>query len=513
MNQSILNVVIYARVSSKEQYEEGYSIDSQLRLLREHAEKHNYRILKEYVDIETAKQSGRTNFGEMVRFLKESAETKNEKKHCRTILVEKTDRLYRNFRDYVTIDELDIDCHFVKDGQILSKDARSTEKFIHGIKVLMAKNYVDNLSEEAKKGMLEKARQGYWPSKAPLGYLNAEKDGKKVIILDPKLSPLIRKIYEWYSTDQFSIAECSKKAHEEGLVYPGSGAKVPASTVQRILQNPLYCGDIEWDGQFYRGLHEPIISRTLYHQVRLLMTNRAVRKPCRYIYNWAFVGLVTCGHCGANYTAEKKKGRLIYYRCTFSRQKCKERYVREELLAERFGEALTKIRLDKETLAWVLEALKSSHVDEAKYHEQTISTLQVEVRTLKDRLHAMYLDKLDGRIDAEFYDAKVREWNSQIQIHLEQIERHQSADSSYLEEGVKVFELVQNAAASYGKQDVFEQRKILNYVVSNASWKHGELTVNFKKPFDSLVLMVDEEAKKFQPGELEARRAEKWLGC
>ncbi|MDQ0328152.1 MULTISPECIES: recombinase family protein [Phyllobacteriaceae] len=72
----------------------------------------------------------------------------------------------------MTLDELNIEIHLAKEGMVLSRDSRSSEKFIHGIKVLMAKNYIDNLSEEARKGRMEKAEQGIWPSKAPLGYIN-----------------------------------------------------------------------------------------------------------------------------------------------------------------------------------------------------------------------------------------------------------------------------------------------------------------------------------------------------
>ena len=62
---------------------------------------------------------------------------------------------------------------------------------MHGIKVLMAKNYIDNLSEEARKGMQEKAEQGMWPSFAPLGYSNVTRpDGKKIIVPDPDLAPI-----------------------------------------------------------------------------------------------------------------------------------------------------------------------------------------------------------------------------------------------------------------------------------------------------------------------------------
>ena len=74
------------------------------------------------------------------------------------MLVEKTDRLYRNLKDWITLDELDIEVHLVKEGVVLSRESRSSEKFMHGIKVLMAKNYIDNLSEETRKGMTEKAQ-------------------------------------------------------------------------------------------------------------------------------------------------------------------------------------------------------------------------------------------------------------------------------------------------------------------------------------------------------------------
>src|SRR6266446_6365586 len=146
--------VIYARVSSKEQEKEGFSIPAQLKLLREYATTQRFTVAQEYVDVETAKQTGRAAFGEMVAYLKSHPPV-------RVLLVEKTDRLYRNLKDWVTVDELDVEIHFPKEGVVLSRESRSSEKFMHGIKVLMAKNYIDNLSEEARKGMQEKAEQSY----------------------------------------------------------------------------------------------------------------------------------------------------------------------------------------------------------------------------------------------------------------------------------------------------------------------------------------------------------------
>src|ERR1700735_2001872 len=132
------DAVIYTRVSSREQQQEGFSLGAQANLLREYADRNDIRIVKGFEDVETAKVSGRTQFNEMVTWFKRN-------RSCRVLLVEKTDRLYRNFRDAVTLEDLDIETHLVKEGQIISKDAKSQAKLIHGIHLVMAKNYSENL--------------------------------------------------------------------------------------------------------------------------------------------------------------------------------------------------------------------------------------------------------------------------------------------------------------------------------------------------------------------------------
>ena len=110
--------VTYARVSSKEQEKEGFSIPAQLKLLKEYAATNGFTVVQEYVDVETAKQTGRAPFGEMVAYLKAHPS-------IRVMLVEKTDRLYRNLKDWVTVDELDVEMHFLKEGVVLSRELRS----------------------------------------------------------------------------------------------------------------------------------------------------------------------------------------------------------------------------------------------------------------------------------------------------------------------------------------------------------------------------------------------------
>ena len=151
-------VLSYYRVSSDEQHKEGYSISSQMKLVQKYALENNLKIAEEFTDIETAKQSGRTNFGKMVARFQEHAKFSADT--TLTLLVEKTDRLYRNIKDWVILDELDLEIHFVKEGQTLSKESKSSDKFIHGIKVLMLKIMWTTLLRRLAKACWKRRSRG-----------------------------------------------------------------------------------------------------------------------------------------------------------------------------------------------------------------------------------------------------------------------------------------------------------------------------------------------------------------
>src|SRR3984893_14508275 len=119
-------------------------------------------------------------------------------------------------KDWVTLDGLDLEINFVKENWIVSPNSRSSEKLMHGMKVLMAKNYIDNLSEETVKGMTEKAREGIYPSYAPVGYRNADGPcGKRVIISDPDAAPVITELFERFATGRYSLKALVKELNVE----------------------------------------------------------------------------------------------------------------------------------------------------------------------------------------------------------------------------------------------------------------------------------------------------------
>ncbi len=511
-NQTV-KALLYARVSSKEQEKEGFSIPAQCKLLRDYGAQNGFKIVEEYIDVETAKSTGRTNFGEMVKYLREHP-------GVRVVLVEKTDRLYRNLKDWVTLDELDIEIHLAKEGTVLSADSRSSEKFMHGIKVLMAKNYIDNLSEEARKGQMEKAEQGIWPSKAPLGYLNVTAmDGKKIIEPDPALAAMVTKLFERYATGHYSLKLLTKEAHADGFVYPKSGNRVPVSTIHAILRNRLYSGMFEWNGKLHQGRHEPLVSIELWERVQGVLTGRNTTPIHSYGREFAFSGLMKCADCGCAVVAEIKKGKYIYYHCTGhadgnrgNPSDCRRKYVREEALERQFAALLDQLYFDEEVLEWVREALKSSYTDERREHEDAIKRCQAEYKRLEDRLNAIYLDKLDGRIDQTFYDRMAKAWKTEQVRLLREIERHTDAEHSYMDDGIKLLELARNARELFAKQEAHEKKRLLNLVFSNSIWHQGEVEATFRQPFDLLAKTTAEIASGNDPeGDLSTGHTS-WLG-
>ncbi len=472
--------VLYARVSSKEQDKEGFSIPAQQKLLHQYAEQNRFVVAQEFVDIETAKQTGRANFGEMVRYLKAHPQ-------IRVVLVEKTDRLYRNLKDWVTVDELDVQIHLVKEGVVLSHESKSSEKFVHGIKVLMAKNYIDNLSEEARKGQLEKAEQGIFPGKAPLGYSNVQgPNGKRVIAPDPGIAQLVGHIFAWYATGMLSLKEVAEKAYGAGLAYRRTGAPVPVSAIHSMLRCRTYTGEFVWKGRTYKGTHEPLVTHEIWTRVQKVLDERNARRIRKSKHEFPFQGLITCGHCGCALVGELKKRKYVYYHCTGYKGKCDEPYVRQEVLEEKLQEVLGRLAFGDDVLAFMTQALRESHADEKKEHEDALARLHAEYDRLQSRLHAIYVDKLDGRVDQHFYEKLSADWRFEQDRCLREIGWHQTPDRNYIDEGVQLLELSHGAAALFRKQDAHEKRRLLNFVLSNCTWKSGELRATFRQPFDML---------------------------
>jgi site-specific DNA recombinase len=468
--------VIYARVSSKDQEREGYSIPAQLKLLREYAERNEFAVIREFVDVETAKVAGRKQFGEMVRFV-------HDNPSCRRVIVEKTDRLYRNFRDYLTLEDLEIEIHLPKEGQVISKDSKSQAKLMHGLQVVMARNYIDNLREEVRKGMREKAEQGIYPSRPPIGYRNNK--AERTIEIDPQTAPVLKRMFELYANGGCSLTNVRTALKLE------FGKSYSRGYLQEILKNPFYLGFFVWEGKTYKGTHTPLVSVDLFENVQAVF--RGHNKPKYKKRSFPYRGLLHCAHDGCLVTAEIKKERYVYYRCTGHRGKCDLPYIREEALGDRLGQILKNIHIPDAILAQLLEHLRTDKGgQEARIREEE-ARLQRRLSQIQGRLDQAYLDKLDGKISEEFWLAKSEAWRQeegQVLLAIQAL-KHSSPDKFL--DAKKILELANKAHFLYLRQSHKEKAKLLNIVLSNCKIDAASLYPTYRKPFDLIFAKAKNE--------------------
>jgi DNA invertase Pin-like site-specific DNA recombinase len=249
---------------------------------------------------------------------------------CRTLLVEKTDRLYRNFRDALTLEDLDISIHFVKEGQALSKDSKSQIKLMHDIRLAIARNYSENLKEEVSKGMREKASQGTYPARAPLGYINNK--ATRTIEINPQKAHVAVLVFEMYATGKYSVKTLSKAVRER------TGTLISKTNLHRMLNNRFYVGEFVWSGSPYRGTQPKLIPIELWNRCQDLM--HVPNRPKYGRRDIAFRGLLHCAHDGCAVTGEVQKEKYVYYRCTQGRGPCELPRFREQEISQRLGDVL-----------------------------------------------------------------------------------------------------------------------------------------------------------------------------
>ena len=116
-------------------------------------------------------------------------------------------------------------------------------------------------------------------------------------------------------------------------------------------------GEFEWNGRIYPSTHEPIVGKEFWDRVQTILDGRKAKQHRRAKHDFAFPGLIECGHCGSAIVGNIKKQRHVYYHCTGYRGKCEEPYVRLEVTEEKFSQVLGRMAFDDEVLAWVMHPM------------------------------------------------------------------------------------------------------------------------------------------------------------
>ena len=263
---------IYCRKSTDEKERQVLSISAQLSITREVARRHGIEVIEELTESRSAKTPGRPIFDRVMDDLK--------KGKVHGIIAHKPDRLSRNDTDSAIIFQLmssGVDFVFADTPVVNNAMGRANL----GMQFVWAKFYSENLSEEVKKGLREKFRQGVWPTYAPLGYLN--RDGK--IVVDPERASLIKKAFQWFASNEFSVETLAQKIYDEGL-RSRKGTRVSKSVLHRVLDNPFYYGRMQWGDMTGKGKHRPLVRRQTWERVQGILHGRARPHPIKHSFTY-----------------------------------------------------------------------------------------------------------------------------------------------------------------------------------------------------------------------------------
>jgi DNA invertase Pin-like site-specific DNA recombinase len=467
--------VILARVSSKSQEDEGYSLDSQLKLLTNYCDNKGLKVVRTFKIAETAsKEQSRKVFHELLTYINQ-----NKIYH---LAVEKTDRFTRNFRDAVAIDDwLEKDAnrrlHAVKENILLHKEAKSDVKFMWNIHLSVAKKYTDNLREEAMKGWAEKLAQGWLPAPPPPGYKTITDNGKRIHVPDEKTKKLIRRIFELYIEPSQSIATIASEMSRMGI-RTRKGRPYFKSQVQRILTNSFYIGINHFNGRDYPGAQEPIIPKDLFNKVQAKMHRG---RPSVYKkHNPPLKNLITCKNCGGVVTWQIQKGHY-YGTCQRKSAECKGRImIRQDKIEEQIMMLLKNLVCPSaEVIDWVASAMRRKHIADIEDNERIASSILVQIERIKRMDGNLYDDKIAGEITPEQYHTKHDDLMAQklgLETRLGQIDQ---SLTMRLERRLVILELSQKAAELYPKKSPEQKRLIITKLFKKMTYDNGIVSVEY----------------------------------
>lgn len=312
----------YLRVSTEEQDE--YSLDSQLKMIREYANKNDYIVPDEYVFVDdgisgrTAKK--RNAFQSMI------AQAKEKDRQFEAILLWKFSRFARNQEESIVykamLRKLGVSVISISEPLPDGPFASLIERIIEW----MDEFYSIRLAGEVKRGMQEKASRGEPVAPAPFGY--RMEDNR--LIPDEK-APIVREVFSMYAAGrgQMDIARC---LGDRG-VRTNRGTRPENRFIEYMLNNPVYIGKIRWSKEgrtaskrkyddenivVYDGKHEPIISEELWQTVqnRLAQEKKMYRPRTRRNepIAWMLKGLVHCSNCGSTLCYQSAAGSIQCYK-------------------------------------------------------------------------------------------------------------------------------------------------------------------------------------------------------
>jgi len=391
-------VATYVRVSTQEQAKHGYSVAEQSERLEKYCEARGWSLVASYAD---PGQSGaymdRAGLQRLIRDVQVGA--------FDTVLVWKLDRLSRSQKDCMFMVE-DVFLKNRIDFISMNENFDTTTPFgraMVGVLSVFAQLDRDQITERMSMGRVGRAKAGYFSggSRAPIGYdyVRSEDpaDPRRILKVNQYEAMQVRMVFDlWlHGLDGRDLSFGDIASYMAGRYRTRYGSWETKSTVSRLLQNRIYVGEVSFSGEWYPGIHEPIVSPETFGaaQEKIRRYSEHFQKTSRnFAGGYLLSGVLRCGICGGRYFVSSRKNTHVtaakpgmdYYRsyACYSRRKPSQKMVKLPTCRNR----IIKLQeLDEEVLEEIRQLAR---------HPSEIRKLQAAAAPPKSDREKVLLDRI-----------------------------------------------------------------------------------------------------------------------
>ncbi len=485
----ITNAVLLRRVSTIMQERDGNSLQNQLEMLTEYCQRKGLTIIKDAEIVESSTKGERKKFMEVIKFCQ-------QQRGGVALVCLKTDRLFRNFKNYTMIDEMrksgQLELHLIQENLILNKDSKAGDLTILGLNVVMAQNYALSLRDNVVYGMDYSVNQGRCMSKAPAGYLNIRtSDGKAAVIIDDERAPIIQKLFEQYATGLYSVKDMIKKCKEWGLISRFSGKPFDTSTIHRILNNRFYIGEMLYKNQWYKHNYETLIAPALFKTCQDIMHGRKPEEPKHFKTTekpFIFRGLITCGQCGCMISSDRKikpSGKeYVYLKCSHFKGNCKNPQVNEKVVLKQIEDELKNLSAPQEIMSYLRSDMEKIINRQNEIHNREVKAIRKKYDDCQEQIKYLRSLLLKKEITPEEY----RDMNEDLKKEQYELEGKSEllteADEKFSIAVATILSLGNNAYQIFQSSKVETKREILHILLSNLKLQDRKISYTLRKPYD-----------------------------
>ena len=418
---------------------------------------------------QTAAKQGRPVWNTMLRELRKGS--------ARGVVIHKIDRSARNLKDWADLGELidqGIEVHFANESLDLhSRGGRLSAD----IQAVVAADYIRNLREETKKGIYGRLKQGFYPLRAPIGYL--DNGAAKPKTIDPVKGPHVRRAFELYATGRWSIPTLVEEMYRRSL-RNHTGGRVTRTGLHTILRNPFYTGviRIRATNQTFEGNHEALITKAMFDRVQDILHGRVGTRALAH--DFLFRRWIKCIHCGNSLIGELQKGH-VYYRC--HTRTCPPTNVREEAIGEATLRALAQLEFSDKEKAYFKSRIADIKASWISNKEQELRSVRVRIEQLTERLNRATDAYLDGTLDRDLFEDRKAALIRERRALSDRLADFEANRASVPEELRRFVELAGSANSLYKSASIEKKRRLLRILMSNCSVDRKQIDFSWQIPF------------------------------